>query len=229
VSGEGVQRDLLPILEGSTVHTRYGPVRTDHVLFIAAGAFTAARPSDLIPEFQGRFPIRVELKALSEDDLVRILTEPGNALTRQYAALLGTEGVSLDFTPDGVRELAAQAHRFNEEDENLGARRLFTALVANTENGGGGMKLMPGAKPDDGILDLIEMGDVSRLGMLFGVMPKLYSGAHVHHPKVRTSRGTSFRFESDVETLVDLDGETVGRLPLDVSVLPRAFLVGTVS
>jgi diacylglycerol kinase family enzyme len=110
-----------------------------------------------------------------------------------------------------------------------GTRRLFTALVANTENGGGGMRLMPGAKPDDGILDLIEMSDVSRLSMLFGVMPKLYSGAHVQHPKVRTSRGTSFRFVSEVETLVDLDGETVGRLPLDVSVLPRAFLVGTVS
>jgi ATP-dependent HslUV protease ATP-binding subunit HslU len=128
VSGEGVQRDLLPILEGSTVHTRYGPVRTDHVLFIAAGAFTAARPSDLIPEFQGRFPIRVELKPLSEDDLVRILTEPGNALTRQYAALLGTERVTLDFTQDGIRELAAQAYRVNEEDENLGARRLFTIM-----------------------------------------------------------------------------------------------------
>ncbi|HVC04638.1 MAG TPA: ATP-dependent protease ATPase subunit HslU [Candidatus Acidoferrales bacterium] len=128
VSGEGVQRDLLPILEGSTVHTRYGPVRTDHVLFIAAGAFTAARPSDLIPEFQGRFPIRVELKPLSEDDLVRILTEPGNALTKQYAALLGTERVTLDFTPDGIRELATQAYRVNEEDENLGARRLFTIM-----------------------------------------------------------------------------------------------------
>jgi ATP-dependent HslUV protease ATP-binding subunit HslU len=128
VSGEGVQRDLLPILEGSTVHTRYGPVRTDHVLFIAAGAFTAARPSDLIPEFQGRFPIRVELQPLSEDDLVRILTEPGNALTKQYAALLGTERVALDFTPDGIRELAAQAYRVNEEDENLGARRLFTIM-----------------------------------------------------------------------------------------------------
>jgi ATP-dependent HslUV protease ATP-binding subunit HslU len=128
VSGEGVQRDLLPILEGSTVHTRYGPVRTDHVLFVAAGAFTAARPSDLIPEFQGRFPIRVELKPLSEDDLVRILTEPGNALTRQYAALLGTEHVTLDFTEDGIRELAAQAYRVNEEDENLGARRLFTIM-----------------------------------------------------------------------------------------------------
>jgi len=128
VSGEGVQRDLLPILEGSTVHTRYGPVRTDHVLFIAAGAFTAARPSDLIPEFQGRFPIRVELQPLSEDDLVRILTEPGNALTRQYAALLGTERVTLEFTPEGIRELAAQAYRVNEEDENLGARRLFTIM-----------------------------------------------------------------------------------------------------
>jgi ATP-dependent HslUV protease ATP-binding subunit HslU len=128
VSGEGVQRDLLPILEGSTVHTRYGPVRTDHVLFIAAGAFTAARPSDLIPEFQGRFPIRVELRPLSEDDLVRILTEPGNALTRQYAALLGTERVTLEFTQDGIRELAAQAFRVNEEDENLGARRLFTIM-----------------------------------------------------------------------------------------------------
>ena len=109
-----------------------------------------------------------------------------------------------------------------------GTRRLFTALVANTENGGGGMKLMPGARFDDGVLDLIEMGDVSRLGMLFGVMPKLYSGAHVHHPKVRTSRGTSFRFDSAVETLVDLDGETVGRLPLEVTVLPRAFRVGAV-
>ncbi|MGH7687371.1 MAG: ATP-dependent protease ATPase subunit HslU [Candidatus Dormibacteria bacterium] len=128
VSGEGVQRDLLPILEGSTVHTRYGPVRTDHVLYIAAGAFTAARPSDLIPEFQGRFPIRVELKALSEDDLVRILTEPSNALTRQYAALLATEGVELEFSPDGIRELARQAHLVNEEDENIGARRLFTIM-----------------------------------------------------------------------------------------------------
>ncbi|MGQ0582397.1 MAG: diacylglycerol/lipid kinase family protein [Reyranella sp.] len=105
-------------------------------------------------------------------------------------------------------------------------RRLFTAMVANTENGGGGMRLMPGAKFDDGILDLIEMGDISRLGVLLDVMPKLYSGAHVGHPKVRVSQGTSFRFESEVETLVDLDGETVGRLPLDVSVLPRAFLVG---
>ncbi len=126
VSGEGVQRDLLPLLEGSVVHTRYGPVRTDHILFIAAGAFTAARPSDLIPEFQGRFPIRVELSPLSESDLQRILVEPTNALTKQYQALLETENVELVFTQDGVAELARQAHRVNAEDENIGARRLFT-------------------------------------------------------------------------------------------------------
>jgi diacylglycerol kinase (ATP) len=108
-------------------------------------------------------------------------------------------------------------------------RRLFSAMVANTENGGGGMRLMPGARFDDGVLDLIEMGDISRLGVLFGVMPRLYSGTHIHHPKVRVSRGTSFRFESDADTLVDLDGETVGRLPLEVSVLPRAFVVGIAS
>jgi ATP-dependent HslUV protease ATP-binding subunit HslU len=128
VSGEGVQRDLLPILEGSTVHTRYGPVRTDHILFVAAGAFTMARPSDLIPEFQGRFPIRVELSALSRQDLERILTEPGNALTKQYTALLGTENVALDFTESGISELAQQAHLINEQDENIGARRLFTIM-----------------------------------------------------------------------------------------------------
>jgi ATP-dependent HslUV protease ATP-binding subunit HslU len=128
VSGEGVQRDLLPILEGSVVHTRYGSVRTDHILFIAAGAFNVARPSDLIPEFQGRFPIRVELSPLSESDLERILTEPNNALTKQYEALLGTEQVELTFTDDGVAELARQAHRVNEQDENIGARRLFTIM-----------------------------------------------------------------------------------------------------
>jgi YegS/Rv2252/BmrU family lipid kinase len=107
-----------------------------------------------------------------------------------------------------------------------GTRPIFTALVANTENGGGGMKLMPGAKFDDGVLDLIEMGDITPLAMLTTVLPKVYSGAHVHHPKVRVSHGTSFHFKSAIETLVDLDGETVGRLPLDVSVLPRAFSVG---
>jgi ATP-dependent HslUV protease ATP-binding subunit HslU len=128
VSGEGVQRDLLPLLEGSVVHTRYGSVRTEHILFIAAGAFNVARPSDLIPEFQGRFPIRVELSPLGESDLARILTEPNNALTRQYQALLGTEDVELAFTEDGVAELAHQAYRVNEEDENIGARRLFTIM-----------------------------------------------------------------------------------------------------
>jgi ATP-dependent HslUV protease ATP-binding subunit HslU len=128
VSGEGVQRDLLPVLEGSTVHTRYGAVHTDHILFIAAGAFTMSRPSDLIPEFQGRFPIRVELKALNEADLERILVEPSNSLTKQYTALLGTEGVTLEFSPDGLRELAHQAAQVNQQDENIGARRLFTIL-----------------------------------------------------------------------------------------------------
>ncbi len=161
VSGEGVQRDLLPILEGSTVHTRYGPVRTDHVLFIAAGAFTAARPSDLIPEFQGRFPIRVELKPLSEDDLVRILTEPGNALTRQYAALLGTERVTLDFTPSGIRELAAQAYRVNEEDENLGARRLFTIMEKVLEDVSFGAEELAGTTV---VIDAAYVGE--RLGDL---------------------------------------------------------------
>jgi ATP-dependent HslUV protease ATP-binding subunit HslU len=128
VSGEGVQRDLLPLLEGSTVTTRYGPVHTDHILFIAAGAFTMSRPSDLIPEMQGRFPIRVELSSLSESDLQRILVEPSNALTRQYTALLGTEGVDLRFSADGIGEIAHQAHAVNEQDENIGARRLFTVL-----------------------------------------------------------------------------------------------------
>ena len=128
VSGEGVQRDLLPLLEGSTVSTRYGPVHTDHILYIAAGAFTMSRPNDLIPEMQGRFPIRVELNSLSEADLERILVEPSNALTKQYTALLGTEGVELRFLPDGITEIAHQAHAVNEQDENIGARRLFTIL-----------------------------------------------------------------------------------------------------
>ncbi|HEY6538550.1 MAG TPA: ATP-dependent protease ATPase subunit HslU, partial [Candidatus Dormibacteraeota bacterium] len=128
VSGAGVQRDLLPIIEGSTVSTRYGQVRTDHVLFVAAGAFTSARPSDLIPEFQGRFPIRVELQPLVEADLCRILVEPSNALTRQYSALLATEEVELEFTADGVEELARQAYLVNDRDENIGARRLFTVM-----------------------------------------------------------------------------------------------------
>jgi len=128
VSREGVQRDLLPVIEGTSVQTRHGTLRTDHVLFIAAGAFHVARPSDLIPELQGRFPIRVELDDLSEEDFVRILTEPHNALTRQYQALLATEGVELEFKPDAVRELARIAARVNASTENIGARRLHTVL-----------------------------------------------------------------------------------------------------
>src|SRR5204863_438683 len=123
-SREGVQRDLLPIVEGSTVQTRYGYVRTDHILFIAAGAFHIAKPSDLIPELQGRFPIRVELGSLSEADFVRIMTEPENALTKQYAALVAAEGAKLEFTADGVKEIARIAAKVNERMENIGARRL---------------------------------------------------------------------------------------------------------
>jgi ATP-dependent HslUV protease ATP-binding subunit HslU len=128
VSGAGVQRDLLPIIEGSTVSTRYGSVSTEHILFVAAGAFTSARPSDLIPEFQGRFPIRVELTSLGEADLRRILVEPSNSLTGQYRALLATEEVELEFTAEGTAELARQAFLVNERDENIGARRLFTVM-----------------------------------------------------------------------------------------------------
>ncbi|MDC4224960.1 MAG: ATP-dependent protease ATPase subunit HslU [Candidatus Manganitrophus sp.] len=128
VSREGVQRDLLPIVEGSTVNTKYGVVKTDHILFIAAGAFHTAKPSDLIPELQGRFPIRVELTSLGKDDFVRILTEPQNALTRQYVALMETEGIHLEFTRDGIEEIAATAVSVNERAENIGARRLFTIM-----------------------------------------------------------------------------------------------------
>jgi len=128
VSREGVQRDLLPIIEGTTVNTRFGLVHTDHVLFIGAGAFHVSRPSDLIPELQGRFPIRVELTSLAKEDFVRILTEPENALTKQYVALLATEGVTLAFTPDAVREIAAIASAVNQATENIGARRLYTIM-----------------------------------------------------------------------------------------------------
>jgi ATP-dependent HslUV protease ATP-binding subunit HslU len=128
VSREGVQRDLLPLVEGSTVSTKHGSVRTDHILFIASGAFHLARPSDLIPELQGRLPIRVELKALSTEDFVRILTEPDASLTDQYRALLATEGVNLEFTADGIRRLAEIAWQVNERTENIGARRLHTVL-----------------------------------------------------------------------------------------------------
>ena len=128
VSREGVQRDLLPIVEGSTVSTKHGPVRTDHVLFIASGAFHIAKPSDLIPEFQGRFPIRVELDALTQADFIRILTEPENALIRQYTALLATESVTLTFREDSIAEIARIAAQVNERTENIGARRLHTVM-----------------------------------------------------------------------------------------------------
>ncbi len=128
VSREGVQRDLLPIVEGTTVTTKYGPVRTDHILFIAAGAFHVSKPSDLIPELQGRFPIRVELGSLREEDFIRILTEPKNALLKQYTALLETEGIEIKFTEDAIKEIASTAVAVNERMENIGARRLFTIM-----------------------------------------------------------------------------------------------------
>jgi ATP-dependent HslUV protease ATP-binding subunit HslU len=128
VSREGVQRDLLPIVEGSTVNTKHGMVRTDHILFIAAGAFHVAKPSDLIPELQGRFPIRVELEPLLKNDFIRILTEPRNALIKQYIALLETDGILLEFKPDAIEEIASIAVLVNERSENIGARRLFTIL-----------------------------------------------------------------------------------------------------
>ncbi|RUM42166.1 MAG: HslU--HslV peptidase ATPase subunit [Desulfurobacterium sp.] len=128
VSREGVQRDLLPIVEGSKISTKYGLVRTDHILFIAAGAFHIAKPSDLLPELQGRFPIRVELKPLTKEDFMRILTEPKNALTKQYKALLETEGVEIEFTPDGIEEIARIAEEANTKAENIGARRLHTVI-----------------------------------------------------------------------------------------------------
>jgi ATP-dependent HslUV protease ATP-binding subunit HslU len=128
VSREGVQRDILPIVEGTTVNTRYGMVRTDHILFIAAGAFHVSKPSDLIPELQGRFPIRVELQSLTMEDFVRILTEPKSSLVKQYTALLETEGVKLEFTPEALQEIAHFAFRVNESTENIGARRLHTIM-----------------------------------------------------------------------------------------------------
>ena len=128
ISREGVQRDLLPIVEGSNVNTKYGMVRTDHILFIAAGAFHAAKPSDLLPELQGRFPLRTELQALGKAEFLRILTEPDNSLTKQYIALLATEDVHVEFTPDGLEEIAAFAEETNDNTENIGARRLYTVM-----------------------------------------------------------------------------------------------------
>jgi ATP-dependent HslUV protease ATP-binding subunit HslU len=169
VSREGVQRDLLPLVEGSTVSTRYGMVRTDHVLFIASGAFSIAKPSDLIPELQGRFPIRVELGALDTEDFVRILTEPDASLTQQYRALLATERVDLTFAPDGVRRLAEVAYRVNERSENIGARRLHTVLERLLEaisfeaaDRGGQSLVVDAAYVDEHLGALVEDEDLTR-------------------------------------------------------------------
>ena len=145
VSREGVQRDLLPLVEGSTVSTKHGMIKTDHILFIASGAFSLAKPSDLIPELQGRFPIRVELSALNAGDFARILSEPKHALTKQYTALLATEGVSLEFTTDGIRRLAEVAYQVNERTENIGARRLHTVLVRLLDEIAFGASVPPGS------------------------------------------------------------------------------------
>ena len=169
VSREGVQRDLLPIVEGSTVTTKYGPVRTDHVLFIAAGAFHVSKPADLIPELQGRFPIRVELEALSDADLVRILTEPENALTKQYKALLATEGVNVTFTDDAVREIARIAADVNGRTQNIGARRLHTIMerlldelsFAAPELGGHEVQITP-AYVKERLNDVVQNEDLSK-------------------------------------------------------------------
>ena len=169
VSREGVQRDLLPIVEGTQVHTKHGMVKTDHVLFIAAGAFHVAKPSDLIPELQGRFPIRVELDSLSEGDFVRILTEPENALTKQYRALLSAEGVTLEFQPDAIAEIARWAERVNRQLENIGARRLHTILERLLEDVSfdgpdlaGRTVLLDAAAVRERVADLARNDDLSR-------------------------------------------------------------------
>jgi ATP-dependent HslUV protease ATP-binding subunit HslU len=169
VSREGVQRDLLPLVEGSTVSTKYGPVKTDHVLFIASGAFSLSRPSDLIPELQGRLPIRVELDSLKVEDFVRILTEPDASLTAQYRALLATEGVKVEFAESGVRRVAEIAYEVNERTENIGARRLHTVMerllesVSYDANEMSGSTLTIDAKyVDEHLGNLVKDEDLSR-------------------------------------------------------------------
>ncbi len=169
VSREGVQRDLLPLVEGCTVSTRYGMVRTDHILFIASGAFSVAKPSDLIPELQGRFPIRVELSALNAEDFVRILTEPSASLTEQYRALLGTEEVSLTFDASGVRRIAEVAFQVNDRSENIGARRLHTVLERLLETVSfeaadrhGQQVVVDAAYVDEHLGELVQDEDLSR-------------------------------------------------------------------
>ena len=169
VSREGVQRDLLPIVEGSTVNTKYGMVKTDHILFIASGAFNVAKPSDLIPELQGRFPIRVELKSLTTDDFVRILTEPDASLTSQYSALLATEEVDIEFTESGVRRIAEVAFQVNENTENIGARRLHTVMerlletvsFEASDKSGSHLQINAGYV-DDHLAELVKDEDLSR-------------------------------------------------------------------
>src|SRR5580700_11237589 len=169
VSREGVQRDLLPLVEGSTVATKYGPMKTDHVLFIASGAFSLSKPSDLIPELQGRLPIRVELQSLTVDDFTRILTEPDASLTAQYRALLATEGVNVTFAADGVRQLAQIAHHVNERTENIGARRLHTVMERLLESVSYDATSLPrsdltvdAAYVDSHLGDLVKDEDLSR-------------------------------------------------------------------
>lgn len=169
VSREGVQRDLLPLVEGSTISTKYGMVRTDHILFIASGAFHVAKPSDLIPELQGRLPIRVELQALVAEDFVRILTEPRHSLTEQYRELMGVEGVSIEFAADGVKRIAEVAFKVNEGTENIGARRLHTVLEHLVEeisfdapDHAGDSVLIDAAYVDDKLKDLSDDEDLSR-------------------------------------------------------------------
>ncbi|MCY4642429.1 MAG: ATP-dependent protease ATPase subunit HslU [Gammaproteobacteria bacterium] len=169
VSREGVQRDLLPLVEGCTVSTKYGMIKTDHILFIASGAFHVSKPSDLIPELQGRLPIRVELKALTTDDFVRILVEPDASLTEQYTALLETEGVRLEFSKDGIRRIAQIAHDVNESTENIGARRLHTVLERLLEkisfsapDSGGTSVTIDQAYVEENIGELVKDEDLSR-------------------------------------------------------------------
>ena len=169
VSREGVQRDLLPLVEGCTVSTRYGMVRTDHILFIASGAFSVAKPSDLIPELQGRFPIRVELSALGIDDFVRILTEPDASLTQQYTRLLETENVALSFAESGIRRIAEVSYQVNERTENIGARRLHTVLERLLEvvsfdasDQPGSAVVIDDAYVDDHLGELVQDEDLSR-------------------------------------------------------------------
>jgi ATP-dependent HslUV protease ATP-binding subunit HslU len=163
VSREGVQRDILPIVEGTNVNTRYGMLRTDHILFIAAGAFHVSKPSDLIPEIQGRFPIRVEMTSLGESDFVRILTEPKNALIKQYTALMAAEGVKLRFTEDSIREISRLACIVNENTENIGARRLHTIMEALLEEiSFKGMELRNKSVKVDAAYVRKKLGDIAR-------------------------------------------------------------------